>query len=402
MGQRILIFTNHYDPEYFKINDIVDWISEKEAEISVITGNPNYPSGKITKGFPFFGSKREPKRGLTIYRLPLIPRGKSGYLRLSINYISYFFSLSFFTLWCIIFHKKYQTVFIHHTSPPLLFFPAILYKKIKNAKLILWDLDMWPNTLEALGVIKSKFILRILERIFKLSYKYFDKILIASRSFEVIARKRINESKIEYFPNWADREFEKLNLKLVYPKKNDEVIITYAGNIGEAQGFALLIEAFKTSKNKNIKLNIIGSGRYKKTLLELVFETNLESQISLIDPLDSIDLIPFIKKTHYLYLSLKKSSIFSKTVPAKLQTYLSTGKPIISSISGESRDLLTLNNCGLNVNAGDKNGLIRIFQNINKVSTEEYERFSKNSKNLYLKNFQSSNRKKQLLSILFK
>ena len=398
MEQKILIYTNHYDPEYFKINDIVKWLYEEDATISVITGNPNYPSGKLADGFSIFGSKKVIKKGLTIYRLPLITRGKAGTFRLSLNYISYFLSSIFFTCWCIFFHKKYDTIFIHHTSPPLLFFPAILYKKVKKSKLILWDLDMWPHTLEAIGVVKSKILFKTLEHIFKFLYKSFDKVLIASKSFENIAKKRIMASKIEYFPNWADQEFEDLNIDMVAPKNNDKIIITYAGNIGQAQGFDILIEAINKSKNKNIQFNFIGSGRYKEKLKKLVSDYNLESKVLFFDPVSSKNLIPFFINSNYLFLSLINSPIFLKTVPAKLQTYLAIGKPIISSISGEATDLLIENKCGFHVEAEDELGLINIFQNLDKVKSFEYKEFSQNSKKLYQHKFSSQKRKKELIT----
>ena len=152
----------------------------------MITGNPNYPSGKLFKGFSAFGSKEIVKKGLIIYRLPLITRGKGTKLRLVLNYLSYFLSSIVFTLWCILFHKKYSTVFVHHTSPPLLFLPAILYKKIRKSKAILWDLDMWPQTLEAMNMVKKRSIINLLENIFKQLYKEFDKVLIGSKSMALL------------------------------------------------------------------------------------------------------------------------------------------------------------------------------------------------------------------------
>ena len=145
----------------------------------------------------------------------------------------------------------------------------------------------------------------------------------------------------------------------------------------------------------------MGSGRYKDKLKKLVSENNLESSIIFFDPVSSIDLIPFFEKTHYLYLSLKETPLFSKTVPAKLQTYLATAKPIISSISGEAKDLLNDNNCGFHVEAGDKYALIDVFDNLDQVSLVEYENFSKNSQKLFKTQFSSFKRKKQLRSILF-
>ena len=401
MEKRILIFTNHYDPEYFKINDVVQWISEKSPAISVITGNPNYPSGKLFKGFSAFGSKEIVKDGLTIYRLPLITRGNGTKLRLALNYLSYLLSLTIFTIWCVFFHKKYDTIFVHHTSPPLLFLPALLYKKIKKSKAILWDLDMWPQTLKAMEMIKNKLVINLLERIFKEFYKTFDKVLIGSKSFEKIACKRIPKYKIEYFPNWADHAFERLNLKIKPPIPDDKIIVTYTGNIGEAQGFKVLVEAIKASEKNNLQFNFVGSGRYKEQLKKLVSINNVGSVVTFFDPVSSKDLIPFFEKTHYLYLSLKDTSIFSKTVPAKLQTYLSLGKPIISCISGEVKDLLTQNNCGFHFESEEKSGLIETFKNLGKVSSHQYTEFSKNSKRLYQLKFLSESRRKQVFKNIF-
>lgn len=402
MEKRILVYTNHYDPEYFKINDVVQWLFDNGANVSVITGNPNYPSGKLFKGFSAFGSKEIVKKGLIIYRLPLITRGKGTKPRLVLNYLSYFLSSIVFTLWCILFHKKYSTVFVHHTSPPLLFLPAILYKKIRKSKAILWDLDMWPQTLEAMNMVKKRSIINLLENIFKQLYKEFDKVLIGSKSFEKIAKKRIPAEQIEYFPNWADKVFENVRLDINPPKQDDKIIITYTGNIGVAQGFQVLIDVIKATEKNNFQFNFVGSGRYKSQLKKLVSANNLDSRIIFFDPVSSIDLIPFFEKTHYLYLSLKDTPLFSKTVPAKLQTYLATGKPIISVISGEAKDLLTQNNCGFHVEAGDKEKLMDVFYNLDQVSSLNYKNFSKNSMQLFKEVFSSKKRRKQLATILLK
>ena len=120
--------------------------------------------------------------------------------------------------------------------------------------------------------------------------------------------------------------------------------------------------------------------------------------INFINQVSSKNLLPFFEKTHYLFLSLKDNPIFHKTVPAKLQTYLSIGKPIISSISGETKKLLNQNNCGLNADGGNEKELIKIFEKLNKITTNNYKIFSENSKNLYSNMFSSKKRKKQLLN----
>ena len=399
MEKRVLIFTNHFYPEYFKINDVVDWLSTENITTSVVTSNPNYPKGKIFKGFSIFGSKNTHKTA-TVFRLPVIPRGDGNKLILSLNYLSYFFSLSLFTFWLIITHRKYDTLLIHHTSPPLLFLPALIYKKIKRAKVILWDLDMWPQTLSSVGILKSKGLINFLEDLFKWFYNQFDHILLGSESFKEFAQKRVNLNKTLYFPNWADLVFESQRpLERNYDSSKKK-IISYAGNIGQAQDFESLVEAVKLSKSRNYEIRLIGDGRAKVSLNNLVLSEGLNDQIKFYNSVDSKNLLDLFDDSDFLYLSLNDSPLFSKTVPAKFQTYLSSGVPIIGLICGETNNLIKENNLGFSCNAGDANALSKVFDSMSNIKDSQYQKIKSNCKELYQNRFSSSQRKKELLSLI--
>lgn len=399
MEKRILIFTNHFYPEYFKINDVVDWLSSEHITTSVVTSNPNYPKGKIFKGFSIFGSKKTYKKA-SVYRLPIIPRGVGNKLTLSINYLSYFFSLFIFTFWLTLAHRKYDILLIHHTSPPLLFLPALIYKKIKGAKVILWDLDMWPHTLSSVGIIKSKGLINLLEDLFKWFYNQFDHILLGSESFKEFAQKRVDLNKTLYFPNWADLVFESQKpIKRIFDSSK-KVIISYAGNIGQAQDFEILVQAVKLSKSKNYEIRLIGDGRAKEFLKRLVSSEGLYDQIKFYDSVDSKNLLGFFERSDFLYLSLNDSPLFSKTVPAKFQTYLATGTPIIALISGETNSLINENNLGFTSNAGDANTLSKIFDGLSNIQDAQYQKMKSSCKELYKNRFASFLRKKDLMSLI--
>ena len=203
MAKRILIYTNHFDPEHFKINEAVSWLTQEGLQLHLITGWPNYPEGKIFKGYGPFKNSFERRENLTIRRLPLFPRGNGSKLRLIINYLSYFFSTFFYTLFLILFKKKFDKVLVHHTSPFLIAIPAIFYKVIKRTETILWDLDLWPQSLEAVNIINSKIVLNWIEKGVKILYEKFDLILVGSKSFVKIALQRVTHDRVYYFPNWA-------------------------------------------------------------------------------------------------------------------------------------------------------------------------------------------------------
>jgi len=397
--KRVLIFTNHFDPEYFKINDIVYWIKDKGNEVTVVTGNPNYPKGKLYPGYSALGS-HEKKDNLSIYRLPLITRGNGSKPRLILNYLSYFKVSFIFTLFYLIPKKKFDVVIVHHTSPPFIFIPALLYKKIKKPKLYLWDLDMWPQTLEATGILKSKSALKILERIFKSFYNGFDLIYIGSKHFEKIASKRVDASFIKYFPNWADSIFEKAKLKSVSISGNEKIIISYTGNIGESQDLESLIEAVSLIEDGNFEIRLIGGGRNKKTLIDLVSKKGLHDFIKFIDSVKPKELLNYFEKSHFLYLSLKNTPLFEKTVPAKFQTYLAVGIPIIGYISGETNDLISKYNLGFTCESNDVNRLATLLRKISTLKDKDYQEMKINCKSMYIKEYHSATRKDDILNLI--
>ena len=209
MAKRILIYTNHFYPEQFKVNEIVDWLSKEGYVIRVITGIPNYQTGKYYKGYGLNSIyKTDYKENVIVNRLPLIPRGNGNSFMLILNYLSYFTSTFLFTIY-LLFKKKYDFIFVHHTSPILIAIHPIIYSLFhKKTKKYLWDLDIWPETLEAMNIIKSKSLLFWISQLVKFIYSFYDKILIGSKGFRAIIEKRFN-NEIIYFPNWAEREIEK-------------------------------------------------------------------------------------------------------------------------------------------------------------------------------------------------
>lgn len=401
MAKRILIYTNHYYPENFKINDVVQWLTDEKYIVRVITGNPNYPKGKLFKGYNKFGSVFV-KENLKIVRLPLIPRGKGKKINLILNYLSYFVSAFFYTIFLILFKKKYELILVHHTSPFFIAVHPLFYKFFRRSKIFLWDLDLWPQSLNALNILLNKNILKLLEFIIKQVYRYYDNILISSKSFIKIVENRVERSKVIYFPNWADLTVEKsLKEKIknnIFSK--EKVNLLYAGNIGEAQDFNTLINACKKIDYDKIKFIILGDGRFKEEFIESVNINNLNKYFVFLKSVSNNEVFKYLNSADFLYLSLNDSELFKMTVPAKLQTYMAIGKPVIANINGEGANLIHDSKCGFVTDSGNSVGLIKIFDQILKLQKNEILKIGLNGKSFYQKNFKSELRKIELLKIL--
>tara|TARA_B100001029_G_C15058367_1_gene456241 strand:+ start:1936 stop:3144 length:1209 start_codon:yes stop_codon:yes gene_type:complete len=401
LAKRILIYTNHYFPEQFKINEIVDWLSEKEYHIRVITGLPNYPSGKVYKGYyPLNRKASLDNKDTIVNRLFLIPRGSGSSLMLSLNYLSYFVSCLIFTIYILIFKKKYDFIFVHHTSPIFIAVHPMIYSTFRRTRKFLWDLDLWPETLNAMGIIKSKKLLKIIELFVKKIYATYDGVLIGSKGFKEIVENRFNKDVI-YFPNWAEKSIQenKTNHILDFKFPDNKFIVMYTGNIGYAQNFKELIKTIKILED-HIHWVFIGGGRYKEQFIELLDKENIISKVSFLDQV-SIDQIPsYASKASCLFLSLHDREIFSKTVPAKLQSYMALQKPIIAILKGDGAEIIKDSNCGFVEENYNYNNLAKMIQKMSNMSEEELENLGKNGRSYYDNHFSIEKRKQQLYNLI--
>lgn len=376
-------------------------LSKAGDEVTVITGIPNYPDGKIPTGYGFFKRRRETLENVNVIRLWLIPRGSGSKLRMIINYISYFTSTFFYSLYIALFKKKYDVIFVHHTSPLFITISPIIYKWIRKPKMILWDLDMWPDTLVALGIIKSKRLISFLESSVKWIYKRYDTILIGSQRFTEKAKSRVNAAKVEYFPNWAEDVF--IKGELVEPENKptfpDGFNIMYTGNIGEAQDFDSVSKAMILLKENEVNWLIVGGGRWLSKLKEIVKKEGLAPKVKFYGN-HPVETMPyFFSKADVMFFALQNKEIFAKTVPAKLQAYMGSGKPIIGMISGEGNQIIKNANCGLAVPSGDYKGFANGILKLS-AKKEKLDELGKNGLVYYEKNYSKENRKDQLKRVI--
>ena len=355
---KVLLVTQYFFPENFKSNDIAFELVKRGHEVTVLTGLPNYPEGKIYNGYGFFKKRNEIINGVKVIRTLLIPRGKGGGIRLFLNYFSWAFFASIRALF-LAFQDKFDAVLVHEPSPITQGFPAIVIKKIQKIPLHFWVLDLWPESLTSAGGIKNKTVLSFFTRMVKYIYNNSDKILISSKGFkDSILTKGNYEDKLVYFPNWAEDSILMGNSNYPIPDLPKGFKILFAGNIGVAQDVNSIIKTALILKEKlDIHFVFVGDGRSKTELEDFVIANQLSQTVHFMGrfPIDAMKA--FFTKSDVLLVSLKDELIFNVTVPAKLQAYLCTQKPILGILNGEGAELIKEANCGFSTNAGNSEGL---------------------------------------------
>ncbi|MBN9295365.1 MAG: glycosyltransferase family 4 protein [Filimonas sp.] len=400
--KRVLIFTNHFYPETFKINDVAFHLNNEGLDITVITGIPNYPKGKFFPGYGFFNRRKEEINGVRVIRLPLIPRGRGSGVRLVINYISFAISIVLYSLSLFFRRKeKYDIILVHHTSPVFVGIGGVIAKKMQGAKLLFWDLDLWPESIIAASNIKNRLVINSINKLVRWIYKNSDTIFIGSRSFsKPITEKGVNKKKIIYFPNWAEDIFTKeAFVKLDNSDFANSFNIMFAGNIGEAQDFDSIIECAKLTQKYNIKWLIVGNGRKLHWVKEQIERFTLKNIILMGHyPIDNMPGI--FKYANVMLVSLKDREIFKLTVPAKIQAYMASKKPIIAMLNGEGAQIIKEANCGKVCNAEDFLEMSKKILELYSLSNEELIQLGLNGFDYYKKHFEKEKVLNNLLEVI--
>lgn len=405
LPMKICIFTNHFYPEDFKVNDIAFELARRGHDITVITAVPDYPKGKFFDGYGWFRRSREDVNGCHVIRLPIISRGKGGSKRLVLHYLSYYLSSFVFTF----FHKmlhRYDAVFVHLTSPFFIGLAATQLKRWQKIPMFFWTLDLWPESITAAAGISNPLILRPLTRQVQKVYDNCDAILIGSKGFEKsICEKGDYKNKCVYFPNWCEsaelpEDVEKY--KSVEPFASfteKEFIVLFAGNIGEAQNLDCVIDAAVAIRETNplVKFVFLGDGRAREHLVQKSADNGILDKTVFFPGRFPIESMPyFMNKADVLLVSLKDELIFNLTVPSKVQFYMAQGKPILAMLNGDGSDLVHEAKCGFAVLTNDSNTFSEVVKRMAATPKEELGQLGENGRKYYENNFTKEMRMEQL------
>ena len=359
---KILIISQYFWPENFRINDFVPELIARGHEVQILTGKPNYPSGKIFPEYLQNSNLYSSYKGAKIHRVSIVSRG-SHPLKLFLNYLSFIVSGSIIGPWKL---RKFQPdlIFVYEPSPITVGLPAVLLGKLKNAPIVFWALDLWPETLVAVGGVKSKTALWAIEKVVRFIYNNCSIVLGQSKSFIKSIQTHCDyPHRVHYFPSWAEalpNLSDDARIDFAPEIKRDEknFNILFAGNIADAQDMPSILSAATILRDeKHIKWIIVGDGRRFEWLQSEVKRLKLEKNFLLLGRFPLERMPSFFAHAGALLVSLKKDPVFSMTIPAKLQTYLMTGIPILGMLDGEGAKIIEESNSGLCCGASDSIGL---------------------------------------------
>lgn len=343
---KILVVCQYYYPEPFRISDICEELVKRGHEVTVVTGVPNYPEGIIYDGYRGGKKRKEIINGVEVHRCFTIGR-RAGTLFRFLNYYSFAIS-SYLYVSGLKRRKKvkpFDVVFVNQLSPVMMAYAGILAKKKWNIPLVMYCLDLWPESLVAGGVSVNSIIYRLFKTVSRNIYKKADAIAITSRQFEKYFQEvlEIETENMVLLPQYAEDIFEDLQIE-----KRDKVgyDFVFAGNIGEMQSVETIIQAarlIEANSNESVRIHIVGDGSKLECCKKLA--KGLEN-VKFYGRRPIEDMPKFYAMADAMLITLKSNKSISYTLPGKIQSYMAAGKPIIGAIDGETKLVIEEARCG--------------------------------------------------------
>jgi glycosyltransferase involved in cell wall biosynthesis len=381
---RLLVISQYFWPEDFRINDLVAELVARKHEVTVLTGLPNYPEGFVSPAFLAAPQSFMSHAGACIVRVPMVPRGTAR-LGLILNYLSFAISGSLIGSWRLR-RKEFDAILVFAPSPITVALPAVLLRRLKRAPLLLWVLDLWPETLDAVGAVRSSTVLRLVGKMVDFIYRHSDRILVQSRSFINSVNARAGDNaRTRYFPGWAEAVFQEPTQTVqVAPELaayESTFNVVFAGSIGEAQDFPAILDAADHLRHReDIRWLIVGDGRAAHAVRAEIERRSLERSVKLLGR-HPIERMPsFFKAASALLVSLRANAVFSLTIPGKIQPYLAAGVPLLGMLDGEGARVIEDSGAGFVCAAGDGRALALRVDQLSQLSPAERARMGERGK----------------------
>ena len=391
--KRLLVVGQHFWPETFRINDICDYFVESGYDIDVLCGIPNYPKGKFFEGYSVLKNKKQEHNGVTIRRALELPRGTNTNFRIFMNYISFPLASLFHIPRLLT--KKYDKIFIYQLSPVMMSIAGIIVGKLSKTETTMYVLDLWPENLFSVLEVKNPLLRKFVTKISHWHYRHVDKLVVLSERMkkQLVTITNIANDKIIVLPQTSEKLYEQdVEDKALAKRFEGGFNVFFAGNISPAQSFETVIGAAKSLKKAgihDIRWIIVGDGMSRKWLEDEVKKAGLSANFFFegFKPMD--DIPKYSGVADVLIGCLVKSDLLEATIPAKVMSYLASGKAMVLAMDGEVQQLVNDTiRCGYAGPAGDAEAFAANIKKMYDLPKAERQKMGKRARAYHFKHFE--------------
>jgi glycosyltransferase involved in cell wall biosynthesis len=384
---RVLIVSIYFWPESFRINEVARSLRDAGCEVTILTGQPNYPDGAVFPGYAAWKAGRQDYDGMPLFRVPLIPRAGAGALRMVGYYASFVLSTSVLGPW-LLRGRKFDVIFVYAASPILQVIGGRVLRFFKQAVLVPWVQDLWPQSLQVTGYVRNPRLLALVAAVTRWIYRGSDLLLVQSRGFLEPVAAMAGGTPVEYHPNPGDIAFGSTEAAPPALELPPGFNVVFAGNLGNAQALDTLIAAAaQLADSPDVRFVLVGSGSRSDWLQAEVRRLGLTNV--LLPGRFAADSMPgILRQAAVLLVSLVRDPIMSQTIPSKVQTYLAAGRPIVASLDGEGARVVEESGAGLACPSEDPAALAAAIRRLRALPRAELEQMGERGRKHYLEFFE--------------
>ena len=391
--KHILLISQYFYPENFRVNDMaVEWV-KRGYKVTVLTGIPNYPMGKFYDGYDKKHRTHETWNGVNIIRIPLVPRGNSknkfiNSIGMTRNYFSFVRSGKKWVKSEEAANLHPDLVFTFEVSPMTQAKIGVWYGQRYNVPTFLYVQDLWPENVEIVTGIHNRLIIGPIDRMVDDIYRNTGNLFAPSMSFvnAIINRKvPVDRNKVHYWPQYAEDCYIPMEPQQIDGIDNDgSYKVAFTGNIGTAQGLDVLPKTAELLKGKLVKFIIVGDGRYQSEFEKQIKERNVQDMFIMLPRVQADKIPEILSVCDAGFISFNNTDLWGNTIPAKLQSYMACGKPIIASATGETQSIIEEANCGICTEIGNADALA---EGVLKMITLDNKKMGQNARAYFEKYF---------------
>ena len=354
---KILIVTQYIYPEPFKSTELAFELVTRGNEVDVLTGIPNYPEGHYYKGYGLFAKRKEHKNGVIFYRCFQTPRNLlPGAMGLIINYLTFMINATLWVLFYFVWKKKYDAIIAHEPSPITQIVPACILGDLRKIPVYSWIQDIWPDALVSAGGRMGNMLSPILGKITDWVYRHSTKLLITSKGMAPLINRNADYSeKIIYYPQWSEDMMccqDEMPEGIINVRTNAYNIMM-AGSLNSGIGVDTVLALCDEMKDDPVHFIFVGGGSEESNMRVFVKNNGLKN-VTFTGRKPFAEMPYYTQQADAMLLTLKETKMkhLDITIPARLQSYMSGGKPVLAMIGSGATEIITDADCGYAVPAG--------------------------------------------------
>lgn len=390
--KKILVVTQHFWPENFRINDIVEGFLQDGIAVDVLCGLPNYPKGEWFPGYSAAGPFEEEWHGARLYRCKEVPRRGNTSVNIFLNYISW----PWYAAHAL--HRLpggYDAVFCFNTSPVLMCWPAIRYAKKHHIPFTNYVLDIWPENLYSVLNVKNKALRAIAQGVSDALYKKADRLIAMSEPLQqrLCQRTGMPPQKIAVIPQYCEDFYAVPQPDAALQAQfGGRFNLVFTGTFTPAQSLETVITAVQDARSRGadmLHLLLVGDGMSRAALEAKVKDLHAEDAVTFYGSVPATDIPKFTALADALIVCLSDSPDLGLTVPAKVASYMAAGKPVLASMDGAGNAAVAAAG-GLSSPACDAATLADNLLALTRMDAAQHAAMGQSAKEYYLAHYRRS------------